>query len=404
MTDQAISRWRTPAMVIAAGCLITIVVFGVRAAFGLFLDPMTVAQGWGREVFAFAMAIQNLLWGLGQPFAGAIADRYGTARVLVVGLVVYAVGVWLMASASTPMMLHLSGGFLVGLGISASSFSVILAAFGRLVPEDKRSWAFGIGTAAGSLGQFLVVPLGQAFLSAYGWSTALVLLAVGVALVIVLAPALASRAENIANEVPQTIRQALGEAFGHRSYVYLTVGFFVCGFQVAFLAVHLPAFITDQGLPSSLGAWAIALVGLFNIVGSYSAGVLGGRRSKRNILCWIYLLRSIVFAVFFVLPITQTSVLIFSALMGILWLSTVPPTSALVAQMFGLRHMGMLFGIVFFSHQIGSFLGIWMGGYLYDVTGSYAIIWWLCVALGIFATLVHWPIDERPVQRLAPAQ
>jgi MFS family permease len=401
MTDATLSRWRTPAMVIAAGCLVTILVFGVRAAFGLFLEPMSSQFGWGREIFALSMALQNLLWGIGQPVAGAIADRYGTARVLTVGLVVYALGLFLMAGAETPAMLHLSGGFLIGIGMSASSFSIVLAAFGRLVPEDKRSWAFGIGTAAGSLGQFLVVPLGQAFLAAYGWSTALVLLGFGVVAMVALAPTLASRADAMSFGPHQSIGEALREALGHPSFVYLTSGFFVCGFQVAFLTVHFPAFIADAGLDPSLGAWAIATVGLFNIIGSYGSGVLGGRLSKRNLLCWIYILRSLIFAVFILIPITGASVMVFSALIGILWLSTVPLTSGLVAQMFGLRHMAMLFGIVFFSHQIGSFLGIWLGGYLFDQTGSYVAIWWVCVALGIFAALIHWPIDERPVERLA---
>lgn len=404
MTTASASGWRTPAVVITAACLITIMVFGVRSAFGLYLEPMSAENGWGREVFAFAMALQNLLWGLGQPFAGAIADRHGTARVLVVGLIIYAVGVFMMADATTPFALHLSGGVLVGFGIAASSFSVVLAALGRLVPEEKRSWAFGIGTAAGSLGQFLVVPLGQAFLSAYGWSTALVLLGFGMVAVIALAPVLSTRGGDASNAPAQSIAEAIREAFGHRSYLYLTGGFFVCGFHVAFIAVHLPAFITDAGLSASLGAWALALVGLANIAGSYVAGVLGGRLSKKYMLCFIYLARSVVFAGIVLLPTTEFVVLAFAVLIGLLWLSTVPPTSGLVAQMFGVRYMGMLFGIVFFSHQVGSFIGIWLGGYLYDRTGSYDAIWWLSVVLGIYAAIVHWPIDERPVARPAPAR
>jgi len=395
--------WRNPFLIIAAACLITIFVFGVRASFGVFLEPMTSERGWGREIFALAMAIQNLMWGAGQPFAGAVADRYGTARVLVAGLAVYITGVVLMAGATSPAMLHLSGGFLIGTGMSACSFSVVLAALGRLVPEDKRSWAFGIGTAAGSLGQFLVVPMGQAFLSAYGLSTALLLLAACMAIAATSAPLLASRGGSAETGHQQSIREALGEAFGHRSFVYLTVGFFVCGFQVSFLAVHLPTFIQDLGFSASLGAWSIAVVGLFNILGSYAAGVAGGRHSKRLILVWIYFLRAVVFAAFVLLPITQVSVLVFSAVMGVLWLSTVPPTSGLVAQMFGVRYMGMLFGVVFFSHQIGSFLGIWLGGYVYDQTGSYMAVWWLAAVLSLMSAIVHYPISEQPVVRAARA-
>jgi MFS family permease len=404
MSETTVRNWRTPALVIVAGCLMVVLVMGVRAGFGLFLEPMGSDYGWGREVFAFSMAIQNLMWGLGQPFAGALADRYGTAKVLTSGLALYAAGLFLMADAGTPAMLNLSGGFMIGLGMSASSFSIVLAAFGRLVPEEKRSWAFGVGTAAGSLGQFLVVPMGQAFLSAYGWSTALVLLGFGIVAMIALTPVLASRTDAISSARAQSIAASLSEAFGHRSFVYLTTGFFVCGFHVAFLAVHFPALIVDAGLDPGLGAWAIAVIGLFNMVGAYSAGVIGGRYSKKNLLCWIYFLRSVLFAAFILVPVTNVSVLVFSALMGLLWLSTVPATSGLVAQMFGLPHMAMLFGVVFFGHQLGSFSGIWLGGYLYDQTGSYDIVWWLAVALGIVATLLHWPIDERPVARLAAAR
>ena len=400
MSAAALS-WRTPAVVITAGCLITILVFGVRSTMGIFNEPVSSTFGWGREIFALAMAIQNLLWGLGQPIAGAIADKYGSARVMVAGLAIYAAGVFIMAESTTPEMLYISGGFLIGAGMSASSFSVVLAAFGRLVPEEKRSWAFGMGTAAGSLGQFLVVPLGGQFLSAYGWSTALLLLGFGMVAVMALAPVLASKREDDPAEALQTAPQALREAFGHSSYVYLTVGFFVCGFQVTFLAVHFPAMIVDLGLDAGIGAWAIAVIGLFNVLGSYAAGVWGMKRSKKWLLCWIYALRSVVFALFIIVPVSDVSVLVFAAVMGLLWLSTVPATSGLVAQMFGIRHMGMLFGFVFFGHQIGAFLGSWLGGYLFDRTGSYDLIWWICVALGIFATIAHWPIQERAVERAA---
>lgn len=393
-------HWQTPALVIAAGCAIALLSFGIRSSFGVFLEPMSSERLWGREVFALAIALQNLLWGLGQPFAGAIADRIGTARVLACGGLLYAAGVLLMSQASTPLMLHLSAGLLVGLGMSGAGFGVVLAAISRRVPAHKRSWALGLGTAAGSAGQFILVPLGQSFLEAYGWSMALVLLGSLALLMIPLSTALSGRAEE-ASRIQQSVAEALQEARAHSGYVYLTLGFFVCGFQVAFIAAHLPAYVTDLGLAARTGAWALSLVGLFNIVGSYSAGVLGGKLSKKYLLSSLYFLRSIVIIVFMLMPPTQASVLIFSAAIGLLWLSTVPLTSGLVAQIFGLRYMGMLFGIVFLSHQLGSFLGVWLGGYLFDRTGSYDVVWWLSVALGFIAALLHWPIDERPVERLA---
>lgn len=395
--------WRTPMVVIVAGCLIALITFGVRAGFGLFLAPMSADLGWGREIFALSIAIQNLLWGLGQPFAGAIADRYGSGRVLAVGALVYASGVYLMSVASTPAMMHLSGGVMVGLGLSGASFAVVLAAIGRMVSEEKRSVALGIGTAAGSLGQFLMVPLGQAFLEAYGWSVALMLLSLFVLLVVPLSSALKGRAAEPAGMRPQTLREALREAGGHASYLYLTAGFFVCGFHVAFIQVHLPAYLTDAGLAAAVGAWALSLVGLFNIFGSYGSGVLGGRYSKKYLLSSLYFARAVTIAVFVLVPLSETSALIFASVMGLLWLSTVPLTSGLVAQMFGLRHLGTLFGIVFLSHQMGAFLGVWLGGYLYDSTGSYDVVWWIGVALGVLAALLHWPIDERPVAEIARA-
>ncbi len=395
--------WRTPMVVIVAGCLILLLTFGVRAGFGLFMDPISLDLGWGREIFAMSLALQNLVWGLAQPFAGAVADRYGTARVLVAGGLVYALGTYLMAVSGTAGMMHLSAGLLVGLGLSGASFGVVLAAIGRMVPEERRSWALGIGTAAGSLGQFTLVPLGQAFLASYGWSAALMLLALLALLVIPLSTALAGRGDAVARGPKQSLTEALREAGVHSGFIYLTLGFFVCGFQVAFIAAHLPAYVTDLGLPLVIGGWALALVGLFNIIGSYTAGVLGGRHSKKYLLSGLYLARSVVIAVFVLVPPSAASVLVFAAVMGLLWLSTVPLTSGLVAQIFGVRYMATLFGIVFLSHQVGSFIGVWLGGRLFDATGSYDIVWWISVALGIGAALLHWPIDERAVPRLAEA-
>jgi predicted MFS family arabinose efflux permease len=395
--------WRTPLVVITAGCLIALISFGVRAGFGLFLAPMSADLGWGREVFALAIAIQNIMWGLGQPVAGAIADRYGSGRVLAIGGLVYAAGVYLMAVTTTPLMFHMSAGVLVGLGLSGASFAVVLAAIGRMVSPEKRSLAFGIGTAAGSLGQFLMVPLGQAFMSAYGWSVALMLLSLFALLMIPLAGALTGRPPSQATTRDQSLREALREAGGHSSYLYLTSGFFVCGFHVAFIQTHLPAYLTDAGIAAAVGAWALSLVGLFNIVGSYVSGMLGGRYSKKYLLSSLYLARAVAIAVFVLVPMSETSALVFASVMGLLWLSTVPLTSGLVAQMFGLRYMATLFGIVFFSHQMGAFTGVWLGGYLFDTTGSYDVVWWVGVALGVLAAVLHFPIDERPVEQLAKA-
>lgn len=401
LATTAAPAWRTPVVVIAAGCLIAIITFGVRAGFGLFLAPMSADLGWGREVFAFAIALQNLLWGAAQPFAGALADRYGSGRVLAAGGLCYALGVALMGVPSSPLMFNLSAGVLVGLGLAGASFAVVLAAASRMVPEERRSWALGVITAAGSLGQFLFAPLGQAFIGAYGWSTALVLLSLFALAVVPLAGALSGRPASTGVGREQTIREALAEAGRHRGYLFLTAGFFVCGFHVAFITVHLPPYLVDLGLSASLGAWAIALVGLFNIVGSYTAGVLGGKHSKKYLLSSLYFARAVVIAAFVMLPPSPVTVLVFAAAMGLLWLSTVPLTSGLVAQIFGPRYMATLFGIVFFSHQVGAFIGVWLGGYLFDATGSYDVVWWLGVALGLAAALLHFPIDERRVPRLA---
>ena len=397
--------WQTPAVIIVCGCLIALIGFGVRSSFGFFLEPMSAARGWGREVFAFSLAIQNLLWGLGQPFAGMVADRYGAARVLVVGGILYAAGVALMTVSGSPGMLTLTAGVLIGIGLAGASFTVVLAAFARMVPPERRSWALGIGTAAGSFGQFVFAHLGQAFIAGYGWSMALLLMAGMVLLIVPLAGALSGRPDYDSDPTvhKQSIGNALGEAFGYRSYLLLVSGFFVCGFHVAFITVHLPAYLADLGLGIQVAAWAIGLVGLFNIVGSYAAGVLGGRYSKRYMLSAIYFLRAVVILLFITIPPSTVTVLLFAAAMGVLWLSTVPLTSGLVAVMFGPRYMATLFGVVFFSHQVGSFLGVWLGGYLYDRTGSYDVVWWLGIALGLFAALIHLPISERPIARLAPA-
>lgn len=406
MTDRTSPRplWRNPVFVITCGCLIAILSFGVRSSYGLFNAPLSETRGWGREVFALALAIQNLLWGLGQPVAGALADKYGSVRVLAIGGIIYAAGVTLTAYATTPLMLQVTAGLLVGMGLAGASFTIVIASFTRLVPEDKRSLALGAGTAAGSIGQFIFAPMGQAFIAGYGWETALVMLGACMLLVPFLATALGTDDNTpVSTEPEMTFSSALKQAFGHGSYLWLISGFFVCGFQVAFITVHLPAYLDDNHATAGIGAWAIALVGLFNVVGSLTAGALGGKYSKRWLLSGIYLGRSIVIALFVLAPKTDTVILTFAASMGLLWLSTVPLTSGLVAVMFGTRYMGTLFGFVFFSHQIGSFLGVWLGGRLYDTTGSYDMVWWMSVALGLFAMIVHLPIREQRAPDLAPA-
>jgi MFS family permease len=387
---------RTRNTLIVAGCLIALITFGARTSFGLFTDPLSELRAWDRETFAIAIAVQNLLWGLGQPFGGAIADRYGAGRVLAGGGVIYALGVVLMSVSTSGPALALTAGVLVGLGLSGASFTIVIAAFARLVPEERRSWAMGLATAMGSLGQFVFAPLGQSFISAYGPATALVLIGGLVALVPVLARALSGGPSTVDEGPREPALTAVRQALTHPSYLLLTSGFFVCGFHIAFVSTHLPPYLTDLGLSTALAAWALGLIGLFNVVGAYSAGVLGGIYSRRLLLSGIYASRAAAFALFVVLPATPATVLVFSALIGLLWLSTVPPTSGLIALMFGTQHLGLLFGIVFLSHQVGAFIGVWLGGAVYDATGAYDIMWWLSILLGMAAAIVHLPINERP--------
>jgi MFS family permease len=367
---------------------------------------MSNENGWGREVFALSIAIQNLVWGIGQPFVGMLADRFGTGRVLTIGTLLYALGLVLMANTTDPVTLQLTAGVLIGLGIAGSAFILVMAAFARLLPEHLRAIAYGFGTAGSSIGQFIFAPLGQGFIQWYGWQSALVIMAA----IVLLIPALAYVVRGKPKAVPtapgkldQSIPEALREAFGHGSYRLLVLGFFVCGFQVAFIIVHLPAHLSDIGMPAIYAGYALGLIGLFNIIGSIGAGVLSGHMPRRWILAFLYLSRSVVVAAFILAPPSTTSVLLFSVAMGILWLSTVPPTQALVATMFGTRYVATLFGFAFLSHQVGSFLGVWLGGRLFDATGSYDVVWWISVALGIFAAIVHLPIVERPVARPAVA-
>ena len=397
------ASWRTPLLVIAAGCLIALLGFGARSAFGLLLEPMTGARGWGRETFALALAIQNLVWGFGVPLASILADRYGPSRVLAVGAVVYGVGTAGMATATTSTSLTLFGGVLTGLGIALTSFSIALAAMAKVVEPGRQSFVLGIGTSAGSFGQVLFSPLSQLVIAEYGWDSALFFLAASVLLILPLAFVLPGNADTGGHgTIEQGLGEAIVEAIRHRGYVLLTLGFFVCGFHVAFITVHFPAYVRDLGLAPQVGAWAIAIIGLFNIVGSFLSGLAGQRWPKKNGLVVIYSLRAVAITALLLADKSATTIYAFSAVMGILWLSTVPLTSGIVAQVFGLRFMATLFGIVFLSHQLGSFLGVWLGGFLYDRTGSYDLVWWTGVGLSVAAALIHVPINERPLRRVLP--
>ena len=406
-TQKQIPWYFTPAVVIVAGCLVAMVNFGVRSSFGLFTAPISETHQWPREIFSFGLALQNLLWGIATPIAGALADRYGSARVLMVGAVIYALGTLGMAFAEAPLMFHLTAGILIGIGVAMSSFGIVMAALGRIVPPEKRSWAFGIATASGSLGQFIFAPLGGALISAYGWHTALVILAASTLLILIFALPLmvqnSSGSKVTSGEADLTMRQAISGAFGHSSYLMLVSGFFVCGFQLAFVTVHLPPYLAEHGISKEFAGLAMGAIGLFNVVGSYTSGILGGKFQKRFPLSLIYILRSIAVTVFILSPITQTSTILFTAVLGFLWLSTVPLTMGLVTVMFGTRYMATLYGFVFLSHQIGSFFGVWLGGRLYDQFGSYDPVWWMGVALGVFAAIVHLPIREAKAPNFAAA-
>jgi MFS family permease len=396
------ASWRTPLVIIACGCVIALLSFGPRSSLGFFIQPMSREFSWGRDVFGLALALQNLLWGLGQPVAGAIADRFGVLRVMCIGAVLYAGGLLMMRYAATPLSLDLGAGVLIGFGLSGCSFNLVLSAFSKLLPLERRGVALGLGTAAGSFGQFLFAPFGVALIDNFGWPTALLVFAVLMLLIIPLSLALATPAA-ATKSVPavdqQSFKTALAEAFGHRSYVLLVLGFFTCGFQLAFITAHLPAYLVDRGITAQTGGWVIAAIGLFNIIGSLSVGWLQNRFPKRYILSTIYFVRAISIVAFISFPVTTFSVLAFGAITGLTWLSTVPPTSALVALMFGTRWFATLYGFAFVSHQVGGFLGVWLGGVVFESFGSYTPIWWLSVLFGLLSALINLPIVEAPVMR-----
>ena len=395
----------TSGFLIATACLLLLLSFGYRAGFGLFVKPITEANGWGREIISIALAVQNLFWGIIAFFAGGLADRYGNVKVVIAGTFLYALGMVLMPGVSSPWGLNASAGMLVGAGIAGTSFGIILPAMARAVGPHRRQWALGLGTAAGSIGQFAVVPLAQICIDAFGWASTLNILAGSALIMAVLAIPLAPfSGRQPPGHAPyaadQTVPQALQEAVHYRSFLLLVTGFFVCGFHVAFITAHMPAFITDLGFEARVGAWSISIIGLCNVFGAYFSGVVSGKMSMRYLLVFIYSARAVVITLFMLIPMSLASVLIFSAAMGFLWLATVPPTSGLVALMFGTRYMAMLYGIVFLGHQVGSFIGVWLGGWLYDRSGSYNTVWWLGVALGLMAAFVHWLMNEQPVERL----
>jgi len=399
---SGVSNWRTPLVIIVCGCLIGLLSFGPRSSMGFFIQPMSREFSWGRDVFGLALAVQNLLWGLGQPFAGAIADRFGIFRVMCVGALLYAGGLLMMRYATTPLSLELGAGVLVGFGLSGCSFNLVLSAFSKLLPPERRGLALGAGTAAGSFGQFIFAPTGVALLGTIGWQGTLTVFAGLMLLIVPLSLALATpraAASNVPASDEQSFKTALAEAFGHRSFVLLVLGFFTCGFQLAFITVHLPAYLVDRGITAQTGGWVIAAIGLFNIIGSLSVGWLQNRMPKRYILSTIYFIRAVSIVAFISLPVTPASAILFGAVTGLTWLSTVPPTSGLIALMFGTRWFATLYGFAFVSHQVGGFLGVWLGGIVFEKFGSYTPIWWLSVLFGVLSALINLPIVEKPVSR-----
>ena len=390
--------------VLLCGAMVVTLSMGVRHGFGLWLQPITMERGWSRETFAFALAVQNLAWGIAGPIAGGLADRFGAFRVLIAGALLYAAGLVTMALASTGTAFTGAAGLLVGIAQSGCTYAVIYGVIGRNVSADRRTWAMGVAAAAGSFGQFLMVPVESALISEFGWQTALYILGAMVLVIVPLAFGLREPDRTgVAGLGSQSIGAAVREAFAYPSFRLLMAGYFVCGFQVVFIGVHMPSYLRDRGLDPQVATMSLALIGLFNVIGTYAAGEIGQRWPKRYLLSAIYLLRSLAIVLFLWLPLTPMSVYVFSAVIGLLWLSTVPPTNAMVAQIFGVQYLSMLGGFVFLSHQIGSFMGVWLGGKLFDATGSYDVVWWIAVALGIFAGLINLPVRETPIVRAAPA-
>ena len=396
----AAPRWRSPAVVLLCGGLILMLALGTRQSFGLFLRPMTIDLGCGRGVFSFAIALQNLVWGLGMPIAGAIADRYGAGRVLVLGGLAYGFGLIAMAHSATPLDLNVTTGLLIGVGLACTGFGVVLGVVARAFPPERRSFAVGAAGACGSLGQFAMLPTGQALISSYGWVTALVLLGALAFLIIPLGAALAGR-NAAAHESDQSIGSAVREAASHRGFWLLTGSFFVCGFQTVFVMTHLPAYAVDRGLTPTQGMTALATIGFCNIIGSYAAGALGGRYSKKLLLAWLYAVRAVAITIYIATPVSAVGTYLFAAVLGLTWLATVPLTNSLVGQIFGVKYLSTLFSISFLGHQLGGFIGAWAGGAVFDATNSYQIVWLASIALSVIAAALCVPIDERVIVRPA---
>ncbi|MBT5515413.1 MAG: MFS transporter [Rhodospirillaceae bacterium] len=404
MTDRSAPNafWRSPVFVLIAAAMIVFMSFGIRQSFGLFMRPVSVDMGWGREVLSLALATQNLMIGLSAPFAGALAIRWGAPRTVALGGVIFGLGIFLMSQATSPEWMFGSAGLMAGAGLGACGLPLILAIVGQVAPEAKRSLWLGMATACATGGQLLIVPISQSLLLGYDWVLALIVLSLFAGLIVPMAFSMSGAVtKDTGQDTEISLGEALKEAGGHRGFIFLTAGFYVCGFQVAFIAVHLPAYLADQGASATLGATALMLIAFFNMIGSWASGWMGGRLSKKYLLSGIYVLRAMIIAVFIMLPVGPISVSIFAAAIGLLWLSTVPLTSGLVAQIFGTRYMGMLYGIVYLSHQMGSFSGVWLGGRLYDDTGSYDVVWWGAIALGLMSALLHLPINEKPLDRLS---
>lgn len=394
-------------IILVAASLILMLAFGFRASFGLFVQPMSDANDWGRDVIGLALAIQNLAWGIIAVLAGGLADRFGNVRVIITGAILYALGLWLTAGVDSVWSLQAGAGLLVGAGIAGTGFGIVLPLMAKAVSEEDRQWVLGVGTAAGSMGQFLIVPLAQQFIDLFGWTGALNAMALMALGIILLVMPLARLARPAASGVKaavdgESFAQTVGLAKGHASYWLLTTGFFVCGFHLAFITVHFPGYLTDNGFDPDVAAWSIALIGLCNVIGAMASGYISGRVSMKRVLMFIYISRAVVTVGLLLLPLSLTTVLLFSCLTGFLWLATVPPTTGLVATMFGTRYMATLYGVVFLGHQMGSFTGVWLGGWIYERTGSYDPVWWTGVVLSVVAVMLHWPIRESRVRGLEP--
>ena len=400
---SSFNQWRTPAVIVLCACMIALLSFGPRSTMGFFLTPQSAANGWGRDVFGLALALQNIIWGVGQPVAGMLADRFGIVRVLCAGGALYGLGLALMAWSTTPLLLDISAGMLIGFGLAGCSFGIVLAALGKLLPERWRTLGFGAGTAAGSFGQFLYAPLTVSLIDTIGWQETLVLFACATLMILPFSFALATPEANSVREGArsQSLTQALSEAFGQRSFLLLVIGYFTCGFQLAFITVHLPAYLVDRGLSTDVGGQTIAVIGLFNIAGSLLSGWLSNLMPKRYLLSIIYFSRALAILGFITFPVTALSTLTFAAVMGFLWLSTIAPTNGIITVIFGTRWLATLSGLAFFSHQAGGFLGAWLGGIVYEQAHSYDQVWWLAILLGLLSAAINLPIIEKPVPRLA---